>query len=339
VAGSRRGEYKSGVAENRFDGRRVAVTGAGGFIGGAVCRRLRAEGAEVMGLDVGEGVAKAAEAGATAIEADVTRRETLGEPLAGVDLVVHTAAYVREWGEMEDFVRLNVRGTANVLQAAEDAGAKRVLHLSSVVVYGYDDPSDQGPDAYRRVCGIPYIDTKSASDWLACRRGAVVIRPGDIYGPGSVPWVLRPLELASQGQLAVPGKGDGVMLACYIDDLVEAIVLALERGEPGEAYAVWNDTERVTFREFFEGIAAIAGAGQVRALPRGLLEMIGSLSEGWARIRDRPPRFSARAATFIDRRGTASVENTRERLGWAPAVGLEEGLRRTGRWAREQALV
>ena len=73
--------------------------------------------------------------------------------------------------------------------------------------------------AFRRAHGIPYIDTKSASDRIACRRGAVVVRPGDVYGPGSVPWTLRPLQMARAGQLAVPGRGDGLMLPLYIDDL------------------------------------------------------------------------------------------------------------------------
>ncbi len=81
--------------------------------------------------------------------------------------------------------------------------------ISSVVVYGYDDPAEQDETAHLRTCGIPYIDTKSGLDRLARRRGAVVVRPGDVYGPRSVPWALRPLELAKAGQLAVPGAGDG----------------------------------------------------------------------------------------------------------------------------------
>ena len=60
-----------------------------------------------------------------------------------------------------------------------------------------------------------------------------MIRPGDVYGPGSVPWTLRPFELAQGGQLAVPGAGDGQMLPVYIDDLVEAVLLGLLEGEPG----------------------------------------------------------------------------------------------------------
>jgi nucleoside-diphosphate-sugar epimerase len=243
------------VDDRRFEGRRAAVTGAGGFIGGAVCRRLVAEGARVVGVEVDERTAARVEdAGAELALADVTDRGALQRALDGAELVVHTAAYVRDWGTMEEFVRVNVGGTANVLDAAESCGVERVVHISSVSVYGYHHQGELDEDASHRTYGIPYIDTKSASDALALRRGAVVIRPGDVYGPRSAPWTLRPLELAKAGRLAVPGRGDGIMLPVYIDDLVEAVALGLRRGEPGRAYAAW-DGEPVTFGEYFDRIA------------------------------------------------------------------------------------
>ena len=194
---------------------------------------------------------------------------------------------------MDDFVRVNVAGTANVLDAAAEAGADRVVHLSSVVVYGYESRSEQDEAAFRRAHGIPYIDTKSASDRLACRRGAVVIRPGDVYGPGSVPWTLRPLQMARAGQLAVPGRGDGLMLALYVDDLAEAVVLALAGGEPGEAYAVWDDRAGSPSRSTSTGWRDSAVSREARRLPRPVLELAGMATEGWAKLRGKPPAFTA----------------------------------------------
>jgi nucleoside-diphosphate-sugar epimerase len=324
----------------RFDGRRAAVTGAGGFIGNAICRRLTTEGAEVRGLDVNPALAdRVTAAGAAFAEVDVADHEALGAALDRVDLVVHTAAQVREWGSMDDFVRVNVAGTAHVLDASAEGGADRVVHLSSVVVYGYESGSEQDESAFRRAHGNPYIDTKSASDRLACGRGAVVIRPGDVYGPGSVPWTLRPLEMARAGRLAVPGRGDGLMLPLYIDDLAEAVVLALAGGEPGEAYAVWDDRARVTFEEHFNRLAQFAGSREARRLPRPLLELAGVASERWARLRGRPPSFTAHAVTFIDRRGTVSAAKAQDELGWQPHVSYEEGMLRTQEWLRAEGLV
>jgi nucleoside-diphosphate-sugar epimerase len=321
----------------RFEGRRAAVTGAGGFIGEAICRRLVAEDAEVRGLDINPGTAaRVGAAGAAFVEADVTDPEAMREALEGAELVVHTAALVHEWGSMADFVRVNVAGTANVIDAAAAAGAAPVVHISSVVVYGYDDPSEQDETAFPRAYGIPYIDTKSASDRLACHRGAIVIRPGDAYGPGSVPWTIRPAAMARARQLGVPLPGDGVMLPLYVDDLAEAVVLAVKRGEPGHAYAVWDDSGRITFEEHFNRLAQAVGGREARRLPRPLLELTGLSMEGWARLRRKPPPFTARSATFIDRRGTVSAAKARAELGWQPRVSYEEGMRRTAAWLRER---
>src|SRR5215218_9335587 len=160
---------------------KVAVTGAKGFIGAATCARLRADGHEVVELDLPE--------------VDVTDAAAVERALGGCDGVVHTAAIVDDDGRMEDFVRVNVGGTRNVMDAAERNGVRRVVHLSSVAVWGYDFETDlTDEDAPPRTVGNPYIDTNAASERLARSCGAAVVRPGDVYGPRSQPWVLRPLR-------------------------------------------------------------------------------------------------------------------------------------------------
>jgi nucleoside-diphosphate-sugar epimerase len=324
---------------DRFEGRTAAVTGAGGFIGATTVRELAAEGAEVTGIDVNPAAGeRVRELGGIFVQADVTDRAALERALEGLELLVHTAACVTDHGDMEDFVEVNVRGTVNVLDAAHEAGVERVVHISSVVVYGYDNPSSHHEEAFHRTYGIPYIDTKSASDRIALGRGAVVIRPGDVYGPGSSQWVVRPIAMAKSGQLALPGSGQGLMLPVYVDDLVEAIKLGLLGGEPGRAYTAW-DGEAVTFEEYFRRIARIANAREPRKLPRPLLLAAGAVTEVVARLRNAPPLMTARALTFVDRTGTAPTERIRNELGWEPRVDLDEGMRRTEQWARSEGLI
>ena len=289
------------IESGRFAGRTALVTGAGGFIGGAV-----------------------------------TDRASLQAAWPDAELVVHTAAHVREYGAMKEVVELNVGGTVNVLDAAAAHDAERVLHVSSVVIYGYDDRSDQGEAAFRRTYGIPYIDTKSASDRIACGRGAIVIRPGDVYGPGSS-WVRRPIQLAKAGRLTVPGRGDGLMLPIYIDDLVEAVLLGLEAGKRGRPYAAWSG-EPLSFRDYFDRYGAMAGTGPARPLPRPLRAAVGTVLQSVARLRGRAPMFTPATMKLIDRRGPVSTERIRNELGWRPEVGLEEGMRRVETWARAAGL-
>lgn len=325
------------AAEIEISGSRVAVTGAAGFIGAAVARQLASEGAEVIGIEISPALeSRVRDTGAEARIADIGVPEAITEALADAEMVVHTAAFVREWGPMRDFIRVNVEGTANVLGAAEAAGNARVVQVSSVVVYGYADESHQDESAFRRNVGIPYIDTKSASDRIAARQGAVIVRPGDVYGPGSIPWVVRPVEQMRARRFALPRKGDGIMLPAYIDDLVAGILAALKRGKPGQAYAVW-DGDGVTFADYFGRLAEAAGAPKPMTLPKPLLWTMGGATEALARLRGVPPPFGRHVTHMLDRRGTVSNEAARG-LGWKPEVVLDEGIRRTAEWLRSEGL-
>ena len=290
----------------------IAVTGASGFIGGALTKRLRADGHTVIAIDL---------AGTPDRRADVADPASTVAALAGADAIVHAAALVAERGRMEDFIRVNVRGTRNVLDAA---GPRRTVVLASVAGWGYEFTRELREDSPPRPCGLPYVDTKGAAETLALRRGATVIRPGDVYGPGSVPWVVRPLEMMRAGRFFLPTPGDGLMTPVFVDDLVDAIVRAL--GEPraaGRAYTVW-DGSPVSAREYFERLAG----RPVRTLPAPLLRA-AALALG----------MGPAAVTFVTRRAVFPNARAREELGWRPETTLEHGMALTREWARTAGLL
>lgn len=299
----------------------------------------------MTGLDADPGAAdRVRDSEAEFVQCDVTDAAAIASALGDAELVVHTAAIVSDWGKMDDFVRVNVRGTRNVLDAAGAAGARRVVHLSSVVTWGFEHEVELDEDAPARPAGIPYIDTKGASDELArarARRGQpiVVLRPGDVYGPGSSQWAVRPLQAMRSHQFALIGRGEGLILPIYVDDLIESIVLALTvPGAAGTAVTVW-DGKAVTSADFFGYYARMLGRDRIPQVPAPAIAAGAAIQELAARVTGRSPAFTRNAMTFVSRRAQLSNRRARELLGWEPQVSLDEGMKRTEQWFREEGLL
>lgn len=323
--------------------RRVAVTGAAGFIGRGVCERLVADGAEVLGLDLAASPAAMADAerGGWDLRAcSTTDAAGVERALEGCDGVVHTAAIVSDHGSMEEFIEVNVRGTRNVLDAARLHGAASVVHISSVASWGYEFTREPSDESWTRRQGVPYVDTKAASDDLALRRGAAVVRPGDVYGPRSNPWSIRPLEALKSGTFRLPGRGQGLMTPVFGDDLVDLVVRALSRPDvaAGRAFTGFSG-DPVTAAEFFDHYARMLGKAKTPTLPRPIALAAGLGMELAAKITGKPPEITRTAMVFIERSAGYRTTLAGELLGWEQQVDLNEGMRRTEAWFREVGML
>ena len=315
----------------------IAITGIGGYIGLRMAQRAKALGWRVRGLDVSPAAAqRAREQGAEVFVGDINDAALLSQCFAGADIVFHTAAIVEEDGARELYERVNVEGTRSVCRAAQAQGVRQLVQLSSVMVYGFDYPEGVSEEGPFRDDGNIYNETKLRSERVALefhRPGAfdvIVIRPGDVYGAGSLPWVLRPLQLLRQRLFTLPDGGRGVINHVHVDNLLDGVFLALEKNAGGECFTI-SDGIATPCSEFFGHHARMLGRNGVPTAPGGLLIALVGLLAGLYRLVGRKPPASAAGIHFLRRRGAYSIDKARRVLGYVPRITLEAGMREVAR--------
>lgn len=248
---------------NELEGRRVLVTGATGFIGGRLTEVLCESGAEVRALvrDLSR-MARLARYDVEIARGDVLDRGSLRQAAAGCGIVVH-CAYGKEGGARRER-RVNVEGTRNVIRAAVEAGAERVVHLSTMSVYGVVADGDLDETLPRRPLPDVYSRSKAEAERLAlgeAARGApvTVLQPTVVYGPFAPAWTVNVLAQLESHRVMLVDGGRGIANVVYVDDLVEAILAAAVRPQAvGEAFLV-SGPEAVTWRRFYRRYEEMLG--------------------------------------------------------------------------------
>jgi nucleoside-diphosphate-sugar epimerase len=319
--------------------RRVFLTGALGFIGRALADRWRGEGAEVRGVDLTADPERGVAAG------DVSEPGDWQDRAGGCDLVVHLAARIGFGGTHDEFWPINVAATRHALDAAVRGGAERFVHTSSITVFGNEFPDGVDESYPVRPTGAPYVDTKIASEQVVLAAhvdGQVpctIVRPGDVYGPRSRPWVVMILEAIRRRQLMLPAGGRGVISPAYVDNLVDGYVLAATSDAAAGEIFTLSDGIGVECREFFAHHHRWLGIKGPRTAPTRLAMAAAGLNERALRLAGRETEAVPAAVRYFTRTGTYSIEKARRVLGYEPAVGLDEGMERSRAWAEAEGLL
>lgn len=309
----------------------IAITGIGGFIGLRMAERALALGWQVQGLDHSLAAAERAHSlGIQVTVGDINDEQAVRTALAGADLVFHTAAIVEEDGPRDAYERVNVEGTRTVCAVARELGVSRFVHLSSVMVYGFEYPEEVGEEGPLDGQGNVYNDTKLASEQVALSFNSdafavLVIRPGDVYGTDSVPWVQRPIDLISRGLFVLPDFGRGVINHVHVDNLLDGVLLAIEKAHGGDVFTL-TDGVATPCREFFAYHASMAGKTRVPALPSWMLTGFLRASAPALKLLGQKPLASAAAMQFLLRRHRYSIAKAQTMLGYSPRISLADGM-------------
>jgi nucleoside-diphosphate-sugar epimerase len=312
------------------------VTGGSGFIGGRLIERLVGDGRSVRALARSDAAAAKVEAlGAEAVRGDLGDRAAMAAGAAGTTVAFHLAAHLGEYGAWEDFERGNVEGTRNALAACAEAGVKRFVHcgteaalMAGEPLVHVDETAPLRPDSR-----APYPATKAKAE-LAVREAnragfeTVAVRPRFVWGKGDTTLLPGLVELVEKGKFAWVGGGRNVTDTAHVDNVVEGLVLAAEKGRPGESYFITDD-EPVVFREFVSAMLRTQDAEPPnRSLPGWLaMPMARACETAWKLLplKGEPPMTKFRA-WILTQECTIEIGKAKSELGYKPLVSHEQGL-------------
>jgi dihydroflavonol-4-reductase len=322
---------------------KTLVTGAGGFIGSAVVRRLLAEGREVrVALAPGESTANLDGLSVEHVTMDVCDPGRVAAAIAGCAVVYHLAAIYSLWMPDESRIfAVNVEGTKNVLYAALHAGVRKVVHTSSIAAIGVPAPGALADESFvwnHWRGGNAYIRSKYVSDLDAQRFAAlglpiVIVCPGFPFGErdrGPTPTGRFIVDALAR---RVPGYTDGGFCAVDVDDVAACHVLAEQRGTIGARYIAGS--HNVTYREFFAAVTRIAGLPPIRRrLPGSVVMALAWLMEQRAQRTGHPPHVTVKAARYALSTVWYDGDKARRELGM-PRTPLDETIGKAVRWFRD----
>lgn len=313
----------------------VLVTGGSGFLGRRIVAALTATGQRVLALSRSEGSDQPLAAlGATPVRGDLRQGRI---DLPPVEAVIHAAAHFRLSGPRAPYFVTNVDGTKALLAASQRAGAKAFIAISAAAVVMDDagSPLRQVDEMARTYpeSRLPYIASKAAAEAAVLAANApgfrtLALRPPAIWGPGDAFSAALP-NLLKRRQFGYIDRGDYPYVTCHVDNVVEAVLCALQADAGGRAYFI-NDREPTTFRAFVVDIARALGLDARRApsMPYGDAHGIGRVMEGlWAMAgASADPPLSRAMVRLIGREFTTSDAAARRELGYVGQRTRAEGL-------------
>ncbi|MGH6951911.1 MAG: NAD-dependent epimerase/dehydratase family protein [Vitreimonas sp.] len=320
---------------------RLFVTGASGFVGGAVTKRFAERGDAVLAMSRSEkSDAAIAALGGTPVRCDL--ENVTAAHIGNAETVVHCAAFVDQWGPRDAWKRFNVDGTTRMLAAAREAGVRRFIYISTESVLwngqhlrGADETYPLAPNS-----PYPYAATKAQAELLVTAASAgddaggprfetIILRPRFIWGPGDTTLLPTIEKMAKSGQWMWVNHGRAMTSTTHVTNLVHAVELALTEGRSGEAYFVLDDGVR-SMHEMITGIAAARGLMlPERSVPGWFADALGAtcaFAWGALPLAGAPP-ITPFSAMILSRDSILNDDKARAELGYRPVLSVEEGLK------------
>jgi nucleoside-diphosphate-sugar epimerase len=312
------------------------VTGGSGFIGGALVRRLVAEGCSVKALARSERSADSvSELGAEPVRGDLSDLGAIEAGATGCETAFHLAAHLGTWGKRADFMRDNVEGTENALARSRAAGVRRFVHCGTeaALIAGeplieVDETTRLRPDSKALYAATKALAEQAVRGASADGFETVVLRPRFVWGAGDTTLLPGILSMVEKGRFAWIGGGGQLTDTTHVDNVVEGLLLAAEKGRAGEAYFV-TDGDRVVFRKFVTAMIETQGVEPpTRTVPAAVAGPLAAAAESTWRLLHLggEPPLTRFAVWISSQECTINISKARADLGYEPIKDRESGL-------------
>jgi nucleoside-diphosphate-sugar epimerase len=324
---------------------KALVTGGGGFLGGAICAMLRAQGAQVKSLARGNYPELDAK-GVECVRGSINDKKSALAACAGCDTVFHVAAKVGMWGSYEDFKRINADGTKTMLEAARESGVKKFIHTStpSVVFPGGDVEGWREDAPYPARFDSHYAKTKALAEQLVLQANSpdlatVALRPHLVWGPGKDQLVSTIIAQGKAGKLRRIGNFNKLIDTTYIDDAARAHLCAAGKLAPGaacagKAYFISQDDPRPNW-DIINMILKAAGLPPVTKTVNHAAAYAAAcaMEAAWGVLRIKSqPRLTRFVVQQLTSAHWFNISAARRDLGYAPSVTIEQGMEKLAEW-------
>lgn len=308
------------------------VTGATGFIGSMLVERLVHEGHHVRAV-LHTTPPRHRHRLVDYVSADMTVSSSLSAVTKDIDIVFHCAALVKDFGSTKEILRVNLQGTRHLMDACGKQIQKFIflshLHTMSTTKAGaYSRSKAQAEN---------YLLEKHQSEQFP----AVIIRPGNVYGPGAATWVVRPLRSIQRDRIALIDHGSGIFLHTYIDNLVDALIATINASSiKGEIIEVTDGDNQTTWRTYFNDLAALAGKPPIaRTMTKTTALLLSNVLMLRYHLFHREPFVTPTAVHILTNQRTISIEKARTLLGYRPVITYSEAIAHIGDWLRAERYI
>jgi nucleoside-diphosphate-sugar epimerase len=323
----------------------LRVTGGGGFLGGGIVRALLKLGHRVRSFSRGD-YPKLREMGVETVQGDISDPDAVARAVEGCQAVFHAAAKAGIWGSYGEYHRSNVLGTKNVIDACRKAGVDRLVFTSSPSVVfhrgGHEGADESAPYPLSFLNSYSRTKAMAEKEALAANRDGLLtvsLRPHMIWGPGDNHLVPRLVARAKEGRLFLVGDGKNLVDSTYIDNAVDAHLLAFNKLAPGSpicgrAYFITNG-EPVPMGELINMVLNAAGLPPVaKRIPSWAAYALGAAMEfGYGALgRKEEPRMTRFLAMELSRPHWYDISAAGRDLGYRPGVSLRQGMNKLAEW-------